>query len=62
MLSNKCKCKNSKLIIITEKMYEGIVDEKNILMCEPEEESIIEIKCSQCGNKYKLDDFSEICY
>jgi hypothetical protein len=62
MLSNKCNCKNNKLIIVTEKMYEGCINEKDVLVCEPEDEFIIEIKCSKCGKKYKVKDFNEIEY
>lgn len=43
-------------------MYEGDIDEKGVLVCQPEAESIIEIKCHQCGKKYQLKDFNEIEY
>ena len=64
MRSNKCKCKNKKWAVVTEKIYEGCinVNEKDILKCEPETESLIEIKCLQCGKIYKEKDFKDIEY
>ncbi len=61
-LISKCKCGNNKFLIFAEKMYEGCVDNKKTLVCEPEAEDIKEIKCSQCGRQYKLERFKEIDY
>jgi hypothetical protein len=58
----KCNCNNNKFILITEKMYEGCIDESKTLICEPEEQHIEVIKCSKCGKEYKEEDFVGIDY
>ena len=61
-LEPKCKCGNNKFIVITEKMYEGCVNEQGILVCEPEEQHIDTIKCSMCNKDYMVKDFKDIDY
>ena len=61
-IKHACKCKNNKFLIITEKMYEGYINEEGLLVCEPEEQHIEEIKCSDCSKKYHIDDFVGIEY
>jgi len=58
----KCQSQSHKFLLFTEKMYEGGVDEKGILRCEPEADEIIEIKCFECGKFYKTENFSDIEY
>jgi len=58
----KCKCGNNKFIVITEKMYEGYINDEGVLVCLPEEQRIEEIKCSMCGQKYNVEDFKEVDY
>ena len=57
-----CECGNNKFLVITEKLYEGYVNEGGILVCEPEEQHIEIIKCSICGKEYKIEDFKEVAY
>lgn len=57
-----CKCGNNKFMVITEKMYEGYINNEGVLLCEPEEQHIEEIKCSKCGQKYKVENFDEVDY
>ena len=59
---DKCKCGNNKFIIITEKMYEGYINDEGVLVCLPEEQHIEEIECSICGQKYNVNDFKEVDY
>lgn len=58
----KCSCGNNKFLIISEKLYEGCVNEKGVLVCEPEEQHIVEIKCSKCGKPYNAEDFTRVEY
>lgn len=59
---HKCSCGNERFFIHTEKLYEGCVDSDGILVCEPEEQHIVEIKCSVCGKVYEEKDFKDIDY
>lgn len=61
-LESLCDCGNNKFFIITEKMYEGYLNEKGVLICEPDEQHINNIKCSTCGKEYTVHNFKEIEY
>lgn len=59
---SKCKCGHNKFLIFTEKMYEGYINDEGVLVSEPEEQHIEEIKCSKCDRRYEVEDFKDIDY
>lgn len=59
---SKCECGNNKFLVFTEKMYEGYISESGVLVCEPAEQHIDEVKCSSCGKRYSVNDFKEVNY
>lgn len=61
-LKSKCDCGNNKFLVITEKIYEGYINEKGILACAPEEQHIDLIRCSICNKNYAIQNFREIDY
>lgn len=61
-LNTRCVCGNNKFFIITEKLYEGLVNEYGILDCEADEQHIETIKCTSCSKEYKEQDFKDIDY
>ena len=61
MSLNDCNCGSTDFIIISEKIYEGEI-ENGILKCVPANEMIIEIKCRKCQKEYDDGSFREISY
>lgn len=61
MQINDCSCGSTEFLIISEKIYEGYI-ENGILKCEPDSEGIIEIKCRKCQKEYDVGLFREISY
>jgi hypothetical protein len=57
-----CKCGCDKFFLITEKLYEGCLNEKGTMECEPDSEYVTEIKCSGCGRHYQIKDFAQVDY
>jgi len=62
LIKNGCRCGNNKFFLITEKLYEGYLNKKAILVCEPDSQDVKEIKCTDCGRHYKMQDFEQIDY
>ena len=58
-LMNRCSCGSETFLIISEKIYEGMIQDE-ILKCDPDNEGIIEIKCKQCKKPYNAKVFKEI--
>ncbi len=56
-----CSCGSTDFIIISEKIYEGEI-ENGILECVPDNEMIIEIKCKNCRKDYNIGTFQEISW
>jgi len=61
-LRSTCSCGNNKFLVFTEKMYEGYIDERRILVCEPDEQHVDIIKCSACSKEYTVQNFREVDY
>jgi len=61
-LTDGCVWGNNKFFVITEKWYEGWVNDKGILACEVDEQHIEIIKCVKCSLEYKEQDFKGIDY
>jgi hypothetical protein len=59
VLRSNCSCGGTVFIIISEKIYEGDI-ENSILKCVPDCEEIIEIKCKKCQKEYDTTSFEEI--
>lgn len=58
---NSCSCGSTDFLVISEKMYEGCIED-GILKCEPDNEGIIEIECRKCQKQYDVGSFREISY
>jgi hypothetical protein len=58
----KCKCGNNLFFVHTEKMYMGSVERDGALGCLPEEEGIVEIKCTECSKIFNESAFKDIDY
>ena len=54
-------CGSTDFLIISEKLYEGYIED-GVLICEPENEGIIEIECRGCQGNFDIGSFEEISY
>lgn len=58
---SNCSCGSTDFLVITEKLYEGSVED-GVLKCEPDSEGIMEIQCRQCQKQYDVSSFEDIDY
>jgi len=61
MFVENCICGSNVFLIISEKVYEGEIED-GILKCVPDNEVVIEVKCRKCQKEYKVESFEEISY
>ena len=61
MWINNCNCGSNEFLVISEKVYEGEMED-GILECVPDNEMIIEVKCRKCQKEYAVESFREISY
>ena len=61
MWISNCNCGSNEFLVISEKTYEGEI-ENGVLECAPENEHIIEIECLKCQGKYTIESFRDISY
>jgi hypothetical protein len=61
MITKNCICGSDEFLVITEKIYEGYIDE-GMLVCEPDNEDVMEIKCRSCQKIYDAKSFKSLEY